>query len=65
MTFLLSMLLSCSDAAWIIQGIRQSELMDRGMKSELILEVYRGTDPQCDMEQALSEAKPRGQLLDD
>ena len=59
MIFLLSMLLSCSDAAWIIQGIRSSELMNQATKSELILEIYRGTDPQCDMEQALSEADPR------
>ena len=65
MIFLLSMLLSCSDSAWIIQGIRQSEFISSTQKFELMIEVYRGTDPQCDMEQALSEAEPRGQLLDD
>ena len=59
MIYLLSMLLSCADAAWIIQGIQQSEIMTSKMRSELILEVKRGTEPTCDIERELSEGEPR------
>ena len=59
MTFFLSMLLSCADAAWILQGIRQSEIMTPTMRAELTLEVLRGTEPTCDIERELSEGKPR------
>ena len=60
MTYLLSMLLSCADAAWILQGIRQSEIMSPTIRAELTLEVLRGTEPSCDIERELSKGKPRG-----
>ena len=59
MTYLLSMLLSCADAAWIIQGIQQSQIMSPSMREELMTEVLRGTEPTCDIERELSEGKPR------
>jgi hypothetical protein len=56
-TILLSALLSCSDAAWIIQGIEQADIT-QAEKSELILTVMDGTDRNCDLTAAL-EAEPR------
>ena len=56
-TILLSTLLSCSDAAWIIQGIEQADIT-QAEKSELILTVMDGTDRNCDLTAAL-EAEPR------
>jgi len=54
---LASMYLTCPDAAWIIQGIRNSE-MSAALQSDLVVEVIQGTDPDCDLGAAL-EANPR------
>ena len=54
---LASMTLSCPDAAWIIQGIRNSE-MRSALQSDLVIEVIQATDPDCDLGAAL-EANPR------
>ena len=56
-TLLASMFLTCSDAAWIIQGIRQTDLSSAA-KSDMVLSVMEGTDPECDLGAAL-EAEPR------
>ena len=56
-TLLASMFLSCSDAAWIIQGIREADLSSTA-KSDMVLSVMEGTDPECDLGAAL-EAEPR------
>ena len=46
-SFLLSMSLSCEDAIWIIQGIRQTNLTQYE-KSEFVLRVMSGTEDECD-----------------
>ena len=46
-TVFLSLLLSCEDANWIIQGIRDTDLK-QSLKSELVLEVMVGTEENCD-----------------
>lgn len=55
---LASTLLTCSEAAYIIRGIESVDISDK-LKTELSIEVYRGTDPHCDLPEALAEAKPR------
>ena len=56
-TILASALLTCPDAAWIIQGIRESDLTP-AIRADLVLSVMEGTDPSCDLGAAL-EAEPR------
>lgn len=56
-TLLASMFLSCSDAAWIIQGIKQTDLSSAD-KADLVLSVMEGTDTKCDLTAAL-EAQSR------
>ena len=56
-TILASMFLSCSDAAWIIQGIRGADL-STAAQSDMVISVMEGTDPECDLGAAL-EAEPR------
>ena len=46
-TFLLSTLLSCEDAYWIIQGIRKSDI-SQSIKSELIIETMLASEDECD-----------------
>ena len=55
--FFASMTLSCPDSAWLIQGIRNSD-MSATLQSELVVEIIQATDPDCDLGAAL-EANPR------
>ena len=56
-TLLASALLSCSDAAWLIQGIRGSD-MSPAVQADLVLSIMEGTERDCDLQAAL-EAEPR------
>ena len=56
-TILASTLLSCTDAAWVIQGIRQSDLSP-AMQAEMVITVIEGTDTKCDLTESL-EAQSR------
>ena len=46
-TLLLSTLLACEDANWIIQGIRKSDISPT-VKAELIIETVLVTEEGCD-----------------
>ena len=54
-TFLMSALLSCEDANWIIQGIRRSDI-SQSIKSELIIETMLASEDECDF---VSETESR------
>ena len=56
-TLLASALLSCSDAAWLIQGINKAEL-PAATRADLVLSIMEGTERDCDLQAAL-EAEPR------
>ena len=56
-TLLASMFITCSDAAWIIQGVERSDLSE-AIKADLVLEIIEQTDPECDLTAAL-EAETR------
>jgi len=44
---LLSMMLTCDDAMWIIKGINRSNT-SQAIKSELIIETILATEDSCD-----------------
>ena len=44
---LLSMMLTCDDAMWIIEGINRSNA-SQAIKSELIIETILATEESCD-----------------
>ena len=56
-TLLASALLTCSDAAWLIQGINKADL-PVATRADLVLSIMEGTDPNCELTAAL-EAEPR------
>ena len=56
-TLLASAILSCSEAAWIIQGIRSTDISSAA-RSDMVLSVMESTDRECDLASAL-EAEPR------
>ena len=55
---LASMTLSCADAAWIINGIRDTQL-GKAEQAEIVLEVMAATDPNCDLSAALQAESRR------
>ena len=57
-TILLAATISCADAAWIIHGIRETEL-GSAQQAELTLEVMRATDRNCDLTEALNAESRR------
>jgi hypothetical protein len=56
-TLLASAILSCSEAAWIIQGIRAADLSS-ATRADMVLSVLESTDSGCDLDSAL-EAESR------
>ena len=56
-TLLASAILSCSEAAWIIQGIRAADLSP-AIRADMVLSVIESTDSECDLDSAL-EAESR------
>lgn len=52
------MTLSCADAAWIINGIRDTQL-GKAEQAEIVLEVMAATDPNCDLSAALQAESRR------
>ena len=47
-SILLSAVLSCEDASWIIQGVRRSEGLSDRERSEIILEIMISAEDECD-----------------
>ena len=52
---LLSMVMTCSDGKWILDGIARSEISDR-VRTELIVEILQAMPDNCE------ESDYRGQL---
>lgn len=48
MELLLSALLTCPDARWLIEGARTVEGLTRAQRSEIILEIMVNTEDSCD-----------------
>jgi hypothetical protein len=49
-SFLLSSVLSCEDANWVLSGVIKAKGISPQLRVELIEEIVRGTDGSCEFD---------------